>query len=111
MRTAPARLAAAGALLCWALCLAPQPGHAQIVNGEAAPEVTIINGCHLWPYAQCANADLRGANLVGKDLHGADLRGARLMRGAGDGPELMDQSACRPASVCICSRLAGYSCP
>ena len=81
VRTAPVRLAATAGLLstllCWALCLAPQSAFAQIFSGEAAPEVTIINGCHLWPYAQCANADLRGANLVGKDLHGADFRGAR----------------------------------
>ena len=62
-----------------ALCLG-LAGGAAVAQPAAAPEVTVIDGCHLWPYAQCPGADLRHANLVGKDLRGVDFTGAKLNR-------------------------------
>jgi hypothetical protein len=52
------------------------------VAGAAPPtiELLVINGCGIWPHAQCRGADLRHADLAGKNLAGADLTGANLVR-------------------------------
>jgi len=53
---------------------------ARAQDTPAPAGVTVVNGCALWPYAQCPGADLRHARLAGLDLHGANLRGAHLAR-------------------------------
>ena len=40
----------------------------------------VINGCGIWPHAQCRGVDLRHANLAGKNLAGADFTGANMVR-------------------------------
>ncbi|MFZ2855613.1 MAG: pentapeptide repeat-containing protein [Rhodocyclaceae bacterium] len=43
-------------------------------------EPLVINGCGIWPHAQCSGVDLRHADLVGKNLAGANFTGANLAR-------------------------------
>lgn len=83
-------------------CAVIGSGSANAAAQPAALEVAVIDGCHLWPYAQCPGVNLRGANLVGKDLRGvnfkggqlqgADLRSANMAGAYLDGADLTDAS-------------------
>lgn len=81
MSTRPSIYLARQALLLASALAASVPAQAAgPADGPPPFEVEVINGCHLWPYAQCPGVDLRHANLARKDLRGVNFRGARLHR-------------------------------
>ena len=51
------------------LCLL---GHGLAAQADPSQPL-VINGCGIWPHAQCQGADLRHADLVGKNLAGSGL--------------------------------------
>ncbi|MCF8542966.1 MAG: pentapeptide repeat-containing protein [Candidatus Nanopelagicales bacterium] len=57
------------------------PSGSPVLETSEGSRPRIVGGCVIAPRAQCAGANLRGADLAGADLLGADLAGANL-RGA-----------------------------